>query len=132
MAVIATGGRQLPALACGDEHESWAWGNPEVKIWFAATVASTALLATPGAIAVQPNIGSQPADPGLPTVPSTPLWNVLSYGGLVPIKSATLPGKISLKIPKPVRSTDFGLNCHAIAVLGCRMASGVDENRLPR
>jgi hypothetical protein len=31
-----------------------------------------------------------------------------------------------------VRSTDFGSNCQAIAVLGCKMATGVDENRLPR
>jgi hypothetical protein len=50
----------------------------------------------------------------------------------VPTRSATVPGKMSLKMPKPVRSTDFGSNCHAIAVLGCRMASGVEENRLPR
>ena len=44
----------------------------------------------------------------------------------MPIRSATLPGRISLKIPKPVRSTVFGANCHAIAVLGCRIASGVE------
>ena len=50
----------------------------------------------------------------------------------MPTRSATLPGKISLKIPKPVRSTDFGSNCQAIAVRGCRMAHGVDENKFPR
>ena len=46
--------------------------------------------------------------------------------------SATLPGKISLKIPKPVRNTVFGANCQAMAVLGCQMASGVDANKFPR
>ena len=50
----------------------------------------------------------------------------------MPIRSATLPGRMSLKIPKPVRRTDFGSNCHAMAVLGWRMASGMDENRWPR
>ena len=50
----------------------------------------------------------------------------------MPIRSATLPGKMSLKIPKPVRSTVLGSNCHAIAVLGCRIARGVEENKLPR
>ena len=50
----------------------------------------------------------------------------------MPIRSATVPGKTSLKTPKPVRSTDFGSNCHAIAVLGCKIATGVDENRLAR
>ena len=46
--------------------------------------------------------------------------------------SATLPGRISLKSPKPVRSTDCGANCHAMAVLGCKMASGVEAKRWPR
>jgi hypothetical protein len=32
IAVIATGGRQLVGFACGDEQESWALGNPEVKV----------------------------------------------------------------------------------------------------
>jgi len=56
----------------------------------------------------------------------------LIVGGLVPTRSAIVPGKMSLKIPKPVRSTDFGSNCQAIAILGCKMATGVDENRWPR
>ena len=50
----------------------------------------------------------------------------------MPTRSATLPGRMSLKIPKPARNTDFGSNCHAMAVLGCRMASGVEANRWPR
>jgi hypothetical protein len=50
-------------------------------------------------------------------------------GMLSPTKSATLPGKMSLKRPKPVRKTVFGSNCHATAVLGCRIAIGVDENK---
>ncbi|GAC1428498.1 MAG: hypothetical protein NVS1B11_21770 [Terriglobales bacterium] len=33
-----------------------------------------------------------------------------------------MPGNLSLNIPKAVRSTDLGSNCHAIAVLGCQMA----------
>ena len=67
-----------------------------------------------------------------PTVPSSPPWKVLTDGGLAPIVSATLPGRISLKRPKPARSTVLGSNCHAMAVRGWRMASGVEENRLPR
>ena len=46
--------------------------------------------------------------------------------------SATLPGRMSLKRPKPVRSTELGANCQAIAVLGWRIASGVAAKRLPR
>ena len=38
------------------------------------------------------------------------------------------PGNMSLKIPKPARSTDFGSNCQAMAVLGCSIARGVEEN----
>ena len=30
-AVIATGGRQVAGSANDDAHESWPWGNPEVK-----------------------------------------------------------------------------------------------------
>src|SRR5277367_6048167 len=41
------------------------------------------------------------------------------------------PGKMSLKIPKPARSTVWGSNCQAIAVLGCRMARGVGEKMWP-
>src|ERR1039457_3364045 len=33
----------------------------------------------------------------------------------------TLFRSMSLKIPKPARSTDFGSNCHAIAVRGCKI-----------
>src|ERR1700719_2373968 len=93
-AVIETGGRQVAGLACGDAHESWPSGNAKLNLWFAATVASIALLGTPGTIAVPP------------TLPSRPPWNVLSYGGLVAMRSAMLPGKMSLKMPNPVLITD--------------------------
>src|SRR5271168_228948 len=43
-----------------------------------------------------------------------------------------LPGKMSLKRPKPARRTVLGSNCQAIAVLGCRMANGVEEKTLPK
>src|SRR5580704_16451799 len=109
-AVIATGGRHVAGFACGDAHESWPLGNPELNLWFAATVASTALSGTPGAMAVPP------------TVPNRPPRNVRTYGGLVPTRSATLPGRMSLKIPKPARRTECGSNCQAMAVLGCRIA----------
>src|SRR5580704_98865 len=46
--------------------------------------------------------------------------------------SAMVPGNMSLKTPKPARSTVLGSNCHAMAVLGCRIARGVEENTLPR
>ena len=36
-----------------------------------------------------------------------------------------LPGSMSLNNPNPLRNTVFGAICQAIAVLGCRMASGV-------
>src|SRR5579864_8577360 len=103
---MATGGRQVVGFACPDTQESWPSGNPKLKVLFAATVASTALFGTPGAIAVPP------------TVPRRPPWNVLTLGGLTPTTSAMLPGKISLKMPKPARSTDLDSNCHAIAVRG--------------
>ena len=37
---------------------------------------------------------------------------------------------MSLKMPKPVRSTVLGSNCQAIAVRGCRIASGVDDEQI--
>ena len=49
--------------------------------------------------------GTPGAMPNPPTVPSNPPWNVCTYGGFMPRVSATLPGRISLKIPKPARST---------------------------
>src|SRR5207245_7565772 len=55
-AVIATGGRHAVELACGDAHESSPWGKPALNVWSAATVASTALLGTPGAMAVPPGV----------------------------------------------------------------------------
>jgi len=119
-AVISTGGRHVVELACGDAHESSPWGKPTLNAWSAATVASTALLGTPGAMAVPP------------TVPRRPPWKVLTYGGLASMMSATLPGRMSLKRPKPVRSMELGANCHAIAVLGCKIASGVEANSFPR
>src|SRR3984957_5863237 len=117
---MAIGGRHVVEFACEDAHESWPSANPELNVWFAATVASTALFGTPGAIAVPP------------TVPRRPPWNVLTLGGLTPTTSAMLPGKISLKMPNPARSTDLDSNCHAIAVRGCRIARGVEENTPPR
>src|ERR1700676_5460525 len=117
---MATGGRQVVRFACSDAQESWPCGNPKLKVLFAATVASIALLGTPGAIAIPP------------TVPRRPPWKDLTYGGLTPTTSAMLPGKLSLKTPKTARSTDLDSNCHAIAVLGCRIARGVEENTLPR
>src|SRR6202011_423073 len=117
---MATGGRQVVGFACSDEQESWPCGNPKLKVLFAATVTSIALLGTPGAIAVPP------------TVPRRPPWKDLTYGGLKPTVSAMLPGKMSLKMPNPARSTDLDPNCHAIAVLGWRIARGVEENTLPR
>src|ERR1700737_415043 len=119
-AVIATGGRHVAGVACGDAHESWPCGNPDPKVSFAVIVASTALSGTPGAMAVPP------------TLPRKPPWKLFTYGGLTPMMSATLPGRMSLNSPKPVRSTELGTNCHAIAVLGCRIASGVEANRFPR
>src|SRR5271154_4116296 len=106
IAVMATGGRHVAGFACADAQESWPVGNPRTKVLLAATAASTALLGTPGAMAVPP------------TVPRSPPWKVLTYGGFVPTTSAMLPGRISLKIPKPVRSTVLDSNCHAIAVRG--------------
>ena len=48
----------------------------------------------------------------------------------MPTRSATLPGRMSLNRPNPLRSTVCGANCHAMAVLGCRIASGRGgENR---
>src|ERR1019366_223349 len=117
---MATGGRQVAGFACADAQESWPCGNPKLKFRLAATVASTALFGTPGAMAVPP------------TVPRRPPWKVLTLGGLTPTTSAMLPGKMSLKMPKPARNTDLGSNCHAMAVLGCRIAKGVEENTLPR
>src|ERR1700688_4145002 len=117
---MATGGRQVAGFACADAQDSWPCGNPELKVLSAVTVASIALFGTPGAIAVPP------------TVPRRPPWKVLTLGGLTPTTSAMLPGKISLKMPKPARSTVLDSNCHAIAVRGCRIARGVEENTLPR
>src|SRR2546422_4163895 len=59
-AVIATGGRHAVELACGDAHESSPWGKPALNVWSAATVASTALLGTPGAMAVPPTVPRRP------------------------------------------------------------------------
>src|SRR5580658_902130 len=76
-----------------------------------------ALLGTPGAIA------KPPADP------SKPPWKVFTYGGFAPTKSATLPGRMSENTPKPVRSTNPGANCQAMAVRGCHSAQEVAGNR---
>src|SRR6516225_8359661 len=119
-AVIATGGRHDAGFASGDAQESCPCAKPEANLWSAAMVASTALFGTLGAIAVPP------------TVPKRPPWNVCTYGGFMPIRSATVPGKRSLNTPNPLLSTVFGSICHAIAVLGCRIANGVDEKRFPR
>src|SRR5208282_5386991 len=105
-AVMLTGGTHVLGFASEAAQESWLCANPEVNVLFAATVASTALSGTPGAIAVPP------------TVPRRPPWKVLTLGGLTPTTSAMLPGRMSLKTPKPVRSTHLVLNCHAIAVRG--------------
>ena len=43
----------------------------------------------------------------------------------MPTRSATLPGNRSLNKPNPLRSTVCGAICHAMAVLGCRIAAGV-------
>ena len=51
---------------------------------------------------------------------------------MTPTRSATLPGRMSLKRPKPRAQHCLRRNCQAIAVLGCRIASGVEEKRLPR
>src|SRR5580700_9544020 len=103
---MATGGRHIAGFAGVDAQEGSPWEKPELNDWFAATVASTALLGIPGAIDVPP------------TVPRRPPWKVLTYGGLKPTTSATLPGKMSLNRPKPARRTVLGLNCQAIAVRG--------------
>src|SRR6516165_11858015 len=42
------------------------------------------------------------------------------------MRSAMLPGGMSVKTPKPARSTVLGLNCHAIAVRGCHATRGVE------
>src|ERR1017187_3530920 len=79
-----------------------------------------ALWGTPGAIARPP------------AEPSKPPWNAFTYGGLAPTRSATLPGRISENTPKPVRSTDPGANCQAMAVRGCHNAQEVAGNRCVR
>src|SRR2546427_11330664 len=112
-AVIATGGRHAAELACGDAHESSPWGKPVLNAWSAATVASTPLLGTPGAMAVPP------------TVPRRPPWKVLTYGGLASMTSATLPGAMSLNRPKPARRMGVGANRPAIAAIGCKITRGV-------
>ena len=65
-------------------------------------------------------------------MPSRPPRNVFEYGGLIPTRSTTLPGRMSLNRPNPVRSTVFGAACQASAVRGCRIASGVDAKIFPR
>ena len=48
----------------------------------------------------------------------------------MPTRSATLPGRMSLNRPNPLRSTVCGAICQAIAVLGCRIASGVEAKHV--
>jgi len=43
-----------------------------------------------------------------------------------------LPGKMSLKRPKPLRNTVFGAISQATAVLGCRIARGVESKMFSR
>src|SRR5271156_6705883 len=66
---------------------------PERKIvwkdWFACTVASTALSATPG------------ATPMPPTCPLIPPTKTGAYGGFIAPRSATCAGMMSLKTPPP-------------------------------
>src|ERR1700686_4274560 len=117
---MATGRRHVAGFDCADSQESWPCAKPASNVWFAMIVAFTALPGTPGAMAVPP------------TVPKSPPWKVFTYGGLKPTTSAIVPGNMSLKTPKPARSTVLGSNCQAMAVLGCNIARGVDENTLPR
>src|SRR6516165_6106721 len=42
------------------------------------------------------------------------------------------PGRMSVKIPKPERSTVLGLNGHAIAVRGCQDTKGVEGKNLSK
>jgi hypothetical protein len=48
---MASGGRHVAGLASGDAQESWPCAKPVLNLSFAAMVASTALLGTPGATA---------------------------------------------------------------------------------
>src|SRR5580698_9592807 len=114
-AVIATGCKQAAGFDRADAQDSCPCANPEVNVWLAATVAAIAL---------------SMFDP--PAVPSNPPRNVFEYGGLIPTRSTTLPGKISLNIPNPVRSTVFEAACQAIAVRGCMIANGVDAKIFPK
>ena len=66
-AVIETGGKQAPVLAAclvtsKDKlpQDTSPAANPLRKLWFAATVASTALPATPGAIPIPPTVPKRP------------------------------------------------------------------------
>ena len=51
---------QVAGLDIGDAQESCPPAKPELKLWFAATVASIALPGTPGAIAEPPTVPSSP------------------------------------------------------------------------
>ena len=59
-AVIDTGGKQASVWIAPKAHESSPCANPFKKFWFAAAVASMALLGAPGAIAVPPAVPSSP------------------------------------------------------------------------
>ena len=100
---------------------TWLKGALALSVLSAASWAMAAdHIDAPGAI----------ADP--PTLPSRPPSKVFEYGGLMPMRSTTLPGRMSLNSPNPVRSTVFGVICQANAVRGCKMASGVAAKTLLR
>src|SRR5580704_10408664 len=113
-AVIATGCKHVAGFDRAEAHDNGPWANPEVKVRLAATVAAIAL---------------SMFDP--PAVPSSPPRNVFEYGGLIPTRSTTLPGRISLNKPNPVRTTVFEAACQASAIRGCMIACGVDAKIFP-
>src|ERR1700691_363145 len=104
-AVIATGCKHAAGFDRAEAQDNCPCANPEVNVWLAATVAAMAL---------------SMFDP--PAVPSSPPRNVFEYGGLIPTRSTTLPGRMSLNKPTPVRSTVFEAAGQASAILGCRIA----------
>ena len=119
--MIATGGRQLVGFACGDAHESWPWGNPDGKY----------LIRGNGRVDCAVGHSRRNCRAADAAQQSSLKRFVVGRIGADQI-SDTARQDVAENSEAGAERRYFGSICHAIAVLGCRIASGVEENKLPR
>ena len=117
-AVIETGGRQAFGFASAEAQESHPSRNQSESLDWPQRLLPAALLGTPGAM--------ENATDGTQQAPLKRVHVRRIYAEEIGDASRQ---QIAKEAEAGAGITVFGLICHAIAILGCKMASGVESKQ---